>query len=144
MLNTNIDHYDPSTLVFVSNYEEYESIRHPEDGEMLYAKHFFIRAEAPNGMRWIRTVGVVEWELDSSIDEDRFEVFVRQTANADTIINKSEKVCERLNNATTPKLNPKVWEFAGACYGSEAYQMLNLEEEICTWERKSDDAYYAR
>ena len=137
MTSTRIEDYDPSSLRFSSNYEDFESIRHPEDGELMIGSYYFVEAEAPNGVRWRRTIGISDWMVGDAPDEEGcYEPFVYRTEDANELNNKAAILASRLEKSPSPRLNPKVWEYAGACYGSPAYVSLGLEE-IQIWREEN-------
>lgn len=132
MTSRRIQDYDPSTLHFTALFEEFESIRHPEDGERLFAGSWFIQAEEPDGVRWRRHIGISNWVVDNTPSGD---IIVLRTVDPQEIRRKANELEARLRQTTSPCLNPDVWEYAGACYGSDAYESLNLEAEMAAWER---------
>lgn len=132
--STRIEDYDPATLRFDVVSEFFHSIRHPEDGEVLLGEVYYVRAEAPNGTRWYRPVGVVDWDVRYGEDGP----FVVRTADPIEIGGKAAEVANKLELTDRPRLNIDVWEYAGACYGSDAYTANNIEEETAALEREAE------
>ena len=119
-----ITDYDPSTLRFAPIWEEFEDIRHPEDGEPLLGTAVWVQAEAPDGCRFRRWIGIANWKITS----DENGPYVVWADSSPSKLSEFAKVlADHLEEIRRPRLNPEVWYFAGACYGSEAYVRLDLE-----------------
>ena len=130
-----IDKYDPAGLRFHYQSDVFESIRHPEDGEQLIGEAFFVVAEAPSGIRWHRPIGAVDWVAD---EDDEGNPVASATADINQLRTAAKDMADRLNDLPSPKLNPNSWHYAGACYGSAAYQSLGIEEETAALEREAE------
>ena len=145
MTSINIQDYDPMTLEFSVRMEEFESMRHPEDGTPLIGESYFVQAEAPNGVRWLRHVGLVDWMMDCNQYGDILvvrNVMINNVAARNNDPTAPERHASALacslQASTTRRLNPDVWDYAGACYGSTAYQALGIEEETAALEREAE------
>ena len=125
MINhNNIASYDPTTLRFFSRWEEFEDIRHPEDGEMIFGKVAYVVAEAENGARFYRQIGILNHRIETVEDDGFSDLVVVRTADWDLILTVANQLASDLEALSSPRLNPEVWGFAGAAYGSELYQYL--------------------
>ena len=51
---------------------------------------------------------------------------------------KALTLADKLEEIFSPRLNPDVWIYAGAGYGSQAYQALGIEEETAAFEREAE------
>lgn len=135
MTSTRIEDYDPMELTFGVVMQQFESIRHPEDGETMIGEAYYVQAEAPNGVRWWREVGVMDWiEIDGLADAP----MIGRTYEPAELAEKASLVATRLENSPTRRLNPDMWAYAGACYGSQAYQALGIEEDAAWLERDAE------
>ena len=131
-ISTNIKDYDPASLHFYYESDVFESIRHPEDGEQLIGEAFFIVAEGPSGVRWRRDIGAMGHTVEE--DEEGYPIVI-PTADIHTLRSTARNMADRLNEIDSPNLNRVVWHYAGACYGSKAYQALGIEEQMASEER---------
>ncbi len=121
-----IEDYDCIDLRFAPVWEGFESIRHPEDGDQLFGTAVWIQATAPDGCRFRRLVGAADWVV--KIDEEYGDPFVTYAEHTPAELSEFAKIlADHLEEIRRPRLNPDAWEFAGAVYGSEAYERLGLE-----------------
>lgn len=139
MPSTRIEDYDPQTLTFHANFEDFEGIRHPEDGEYMIDSVYFVVATAPNGVRWKRQVGAALWDSAMGRDVDGWDdPYVYQNEDPKELGRKANTLATKLTNSTTRRLNPDVWNWSGCVYGSTAYEQLDMEAELCEWEQNSE------
>lgn len=131
MTSTNIQDYDAMELRFDVVSQPFESIRHPEDGEVMVGDAFFVQAEAPDGVRWWREIGAADWVYVDAEDGG-----VMRTEEPSELMHKAIRLATKLENSPTRRLNPDVWHYAGACYGSSAYEALGIEEDTVYMERQ--------
>jgi len=137
--------FDTTTLTFGVIYEDHDAGRHPEDGCPLVAQVYFVTATAPDGTRFKRHVGTWSWVSD---DVDGYPMAYRSAfapngrhlSGIDDagLADAAAEMAARLEASPTRRLNPEAWEFAGAVYGSDAYQALGIEEETAHFEREAE------
>jgi hypothetical protein len=145
MASTKIQDYDPMELTFSVREELFDAGRHPEDGEQMEGVAHYVMAEAPDGTRWYRFVGTVGWKFEDHPDGDIITLRDCYIEDNDEPVDKIDVECcasmlaTRLNRSTTRRLNPTVWDYAGACYGSAASVELGCEaEQIAAEEREAE------
>lgn len=133
MTSTSIQDYDAMELVFGVTTQITDCGRHPEDGEPLVGEAVFVQAEAPNGVRWWREIGHAGWiELEGPRDD----IMMARSEDPAELVRKASTLAARLEVSPTRRLNPDVWHYAGACYGSSAYEALGIEEDTVYMERQ--------
>ena len=134
-MTPSIKDYDSGSLDFCAKVEEFENIRHPEDGTQLLGEAYSVVATAPDGTRFIHLVGMWDWIVGSDEDGD---LIVYRSHDRKDMAGRAQRLADTLNENKHPVLVEIDWDFAGAVYGSEAYQKLNLEAETAAWERNHD------
>lgn len=136
---------DTTTLTFEATYEYIATGHFTEDGDELVERAFFVVATTPDGTRFKRCVGYWGWENNIA----GAEPFVYRAAFAPegrrlegvgeaTLADAATEITNRLEASPTRRLNPDAWTFAGAVYGSAAYQALNIEEDTIALEREAE------
>lgn len=94
-----------------------------EDGEEFIGHIFFVRAEAPNGQRWLHSRGfdgVISEEFEDSGVDVFYDNRDEASAAAEAL---AEKVRQHL--AAGGKLDPTCWHEGDPAYGSKAYDSLD-------------------
>ena len=89
-----------------------------EDGSELIGSHHYVVATSPGGRRFLRIVGSSSWLC---VYDDDGEPAYHRTADPVELNERADALAEKLNTATSPRLNPGNWYETEAAYGSEAF-----------------------
>lgn len=133
--STAINDYDSTELLFDIDSEVYETSTRNEDGNLMEGTIIFLTATTPDGMVFTRMVGNVEWQW-ALADEEFEDHILIPTADRFALQEKAAWMSTKLNLTDKPRLNPEAWVFMRCVYGSEAYQALNVEEDMLAEEKR--------
>jgi len=124
-MNYPIEDVDTSTLTFSTQFDYYNDIRHPEDGEQLEGTAHYLLAETPDGRRFSHHVRNGCWVYGET-DEGEPVVYLSNTiAELQEMI---QPVVDKLNALEAPRLNPYKWSESEPCYETDAWLVWHQEQ----------------
>lgn len=107
-----------------------------EDGEEFIGHIFFVRAEAPDGRRWVHVRGFdgVNEEFDEEFGCTYYgDVREEATAKAEALASKVQTHLE-----AGGKLDPACWNEVDPAYGSNAYDSLDAMGYFKEMEKRAE------